>query len=252
MDSKVEVSREIAEWAQNKMSWDSSPKIRDMGKGLRKLLDAAPVVKHQEPIGYFDGRSLCDIRERHEKYGLAQFDVRTINWGVYSSPLYAEPPEMSELRAELDRIRNLNHAQILAESVGRHLLNSGAENYTGEVFTIALDDGSDQFEVVVTTQKVNGKSPHDLLLASERRNAELTKLLKGLPEEFKELSGSECTAGVTACIEHVEQSIFEALKAIEPEVNNECSNCNGSKVATTFDGDGVPRDGECQECKNAQ
>ncbi|WP_274644245.1 hypothetical protein [Pseudomonas serbica] len=162
----------------------------------------------------------------------------------------AEPPEMAALRAELERIRGLNHFQILAEAAGRHLVDSGAENYVGHVFTISLDDGTAQFEVVVTTQKVGAKSPHDRLVACEQRNAELIEVLKGLPEGFKDLSGGEHSAGVTACIEYTEQCIFKALKTSEPEENNECSNCNGSQVATTFDGDGVPRDGECLECKN--
>jgi hypothetical protein len=215
MTGKVEISREIAKEAFSMMKWSASEKIRGMADVIRKALDATPVVKHQEPIGYFAGVNLKAIRERHEQYGQAEFRAQTVKYGEFSSPLYAEPPEMAELREELERIRSLNHNQILAESVGRHLLNSGAKNYLGEVFTITLDDGSDQFEVVVTTQKVNGKSPHDLLMASERRNAELTKVLKALPEEFKELSGSECTAGVTACIEHVEQCIFEAFKPTE-------------------------------------
>jgi hypothetical protein len=129
----------------------------------------------------------------------------------------AEPPEMAELRAELERIRGLNHFQILAEAAGRHLVDSGAKNYTGQVFTIALDDGTEQFEVVVTTQKLNGQSLHDRLVASERRNAELVVLLKGLPEEFKDLSGSECSAGVSACIEYTEQVIAKALTPLDGE-----------------------------------
>lgn len=215
MNDRVEVSREIAEWAQAKMAWDANPRIRAIAKDLRKLLDGASVVKRQEPV-------------------------------------IAESPAMDVLRAELEGFRTLNHNQILAEAVGRHLLNSGAKNYTGEVFTIALDDGAEQFEVVVITQKVGAKNPHELRIEAEQRTAKLVEVLKGLPEGFKDLSGSECTAGVTACIEYTEHSIFEALKAIEPETSNECSNCNVSKVATTFDGDGVPRDEECQECKNGQ
>lgn len=195
MDNKVEISREIAEWAQNKMSWDSSPKIRDMGKGLRKLLDEAPVVKHQEPIGYYAGGSLGAIRERHEQYGQAEFRAQTVKYGEFSSPLYAESPEMAELvelRAELARIRSVNHNQILAEAAARHLVNSNSKNYVGEVFTIALDDGSAKFEVVVTTQKVDGQSPHDLLQASEKRNAELVELLR---EAYKYPLEHACSTG---------------------------------------------------------
>ncbi|WP_338924648.1 hypothetical protein V0M98_34075 (plasmid) [Pseudomonas silesiensis] len=195
MDNKVEISREIAEWAQNKMSWDSSPKIRDMGKGLRKLLDEAPVVKHQEPIGYYAGGSLGAIRERHEQYGQAEFRAQTVKYGEFSSPLYAESPEMAELvelRAELARIRSVNHNQILAEAAARHLVNSNSKNYVGEVFTIALDDGSAKFEVVVTTQKVDGQSPHDFLQASEKRNAELVELLR---EAYKYPLEHACSTG---------------------------------------------------------
>jgi hypothetical protein len=188
-----------------------------MAEVLRQLLAAPPAVKHQE----------LDL-------------------------LSAEQSEIAELRGELERIRSLNHNQILAEAAGRHLLNSGAKNYVGQVFTISLDDGTAQFEVVVTTQKVGAKSPDEMRVDAETRTAELLEVLKGLPEGFKDLSGGEYSAGVTACIEHTEQCILEVLKTFEPVENNECSACNGSAVSTTFNSDGVPRDGECQECKNDQ
>lgn len=70
--------------------------------------------------------------------------------------------ELERLHSEIDRLKGLDHNQILAESAARHLINSGAKNYTGEVFTITLDDGSEAFEVVVTTQRVGAKCPHEL------------------------------------------------------------------------------------------
>ena len=47
----------------------------------------------------------------------------------------------------------------------------------------------------------------------------------------------------------VRDAIDEAMAKPTESGASECGSCNGSLVATTFDADGVPRDGECQECK---
>ena len=64
--------------------------------------------------------------------------------------------------SEVERLKNIDHRQILAESAAKYLLDSGAENFIGDVFTIEADDGQTKFEVIVTTQKVGAKSPGEL------------------------------------------------------------------------------------------
>lgn len=52
----------------------------------------------------------------------------------------------------------------------------------------------------------NGIAERDVdLAAAEQRNAELVAAIVALPDEFKELSGCENTAGVYACIEHISE-----------------------------------------------
>lgn len=50
----------------------------------------------------------------------------------------------------------------LAKAVAKEMIDKGAENFIGEVHTITLDDGGQQFELVVTAQKVGAKHPMDL------------------------------------------------------------------------------------------
>ncbi len=83
--------------------------------------------------------------------------------------------ERDTFKAEVERLKALPHGQILAESAGRYLLSSGAENFVGEVFTIEADDGTTKFEVVVTTQKVGAKSPGEVC---NELQSELTKALE--------------------------------------------------------------------------
>lgn len=52
---------------------------------------------------------------------------------------------------ELKQLREQPSA-LLAESAARQLIESGAVNFVGSVFTITADAGGEQFEVVVTTQ----------------------------------------------------------------------------------------------------
>jgi len=83
----------------------------------------------------------------------------------------------AELRGEIERLKGLPHGQILAEAAARHLLDTGAENFVGEVFTIDADDGQTQFEIVVTTQKVGAKSPGEVCNDLQQRLAEAHDLL---------------------------------------------------------------------------
>ena len=87
--------------------------------------------------------------------------------------------------AEVERLKNMDHRQILAESAAKYLLDSGAENFIGDVFTIEADDGLVKFEVIVTTQKVGAKSPGEVckdlqqrLTVAEQRNVALEAALK--------------------------------------------------------------------------
>lgn len=70
---------------------------------------------------------------------------------------------------EVERLKNIDHRQILVESAAKYFLDSGAENFIGDVFTIEADDGKTKFEVIVTTQKVGAKSPGELCNELQQR-----------------------------------------------------------------------------------
>lgn len=53
------------------------------------------------------------------------------------------------------------------------------------------------------------------LTAAEQRNAELIASIIALPDEFKELSGCENTAGVYACIEYISDWVTELAEPTE-------------------------------------
>lgn len=47
----------------------------------------------------------------------------------------------------------MNYSQHMADIAAQKLLDAGAPNYVGEVYTITVGE-EEQFEVLVTTQKV--------------------------------------------------------------------------------------------------
>lgn len=56
---------------------------------------------------------------------------------------------------------------------------------------------------------------HQRLTAAERRNVELVASIVALPDEFKELSGCENTAGVYARIDYISDWVAELAKPTE-------------------------------------
>lgn len=86
---------------------------------------------------------------------------------------------LEDAEAEVARLRSLDHAQILADSAARKLLAEGAENYVGDVFTITVDNG-EAFEIVVTTQRVGAKSPHELHAEANAKLEYATQLLRDI------------------------------------------------------------------------
>lgn len=66
----------------------------------------------------------------------------------------------------------------LAEAAAKRFIDSGAENYTGDVFTITRDDGQPGFEVLVTVQKVGAPTPHDLRVTAEQQRDKMIDLLR--------------------------------------------------------------------------
>jgi hypothetical protein len=61
------------------------------------------------------------------------------------------------------------------------------------------------------------------LTAAEQRNAELVAGIVSLPEDFKELSGCENTAGVYACIDYISDWVA-ALQSTESGASDEQQN----------------------------
>lgn len=113
--------------------------------------------------------------------------------------------EVARLTAELERLKNLPHGQILAESAARHLLNSGAQNFIGDVFTIEADDGETKFEIVVTTQKVGAKSPGEVCNELQTKLGATQRALRQL---FDLVTLDEYPAGWTS---KLECGVLEAL-----------------------------------------
>ena len=106
-----------------------------------------------------------------------------------SETLRANEAERREaaLREENNRLKNIDHRQILAESAAKYLLDSGAENFIGDVFTIEADDGVAKFEVIVTTQKVGAKSPGELCNDFQQRLTDAEKRVAELDSAAREM-----------------------------------------------------------------
>ena len=139
------------------------------------------------------------------------------------------PPKYEDLVAQLDaalaeieRLKNIDHRQILAESAAKYLLDSGAENFIGDVFTIEADDGLVKFEVIVTTQKVGAKSPGEvckdlqqrLTVAERRENA-----LEGLLRDTKTMLSNELSYEL---FEKIAQHIKRIDAALKPAAGSRC------------------------------
>ena len=119
---------------------------------------------------------------------------------------------------EVERIKNMDHRQILAESAAKYLLDSGAEYFIGDVFTIEADDGQTKFEVTVTTQKVGAKSPGELcnelqqrLTAADERADELEGLLREL------LAGTGSSPGANRKYGRARDVLAGSQKQASPE-----------------------------------
>ena len=82
-----------------------------------------------------------------------------------------------------------------------------------------------QFVGVVDFDRVTGERDalQQRLTAADERVDVLEGLLRNLPEDLKDLSGSENTAGVYACIDYIEQCVA-ALKPAEAP-RNQCDGC---------------------------
>lgn len=128
-----------------------------------------------------------DSVERHSiatlRYaGGKEHDVKYVSEVAYDAALARE----AALRGENTRLRSMDHRQILAESAAKYLLDSGAENFIGDVFTIEADDGFTKFEVIVTTQKVGAKSPGELCNDLKHRATVAENLLQSALSYFTE------------------------------------------------------------------
>lgn len=72
----------------------------------------------------------------------------------------------------------LDHPEVLAKAVAQYFHDKEITNYIGEVYSVTVGEGSEKFEIVVTTQRVDAKSPHDLRLEAEAKVEELKQLCR--------------------------------------------------------------------------
>lgn len=75
---------------------------------------------------------------------------------------------------------DLKYPQILANAVGEYFRDKGFINYEGEIYTLIADDTEQQFEIVVTTQLVGAKTPHDLREEAVAKLEYATQLLRDI------------------------------------------------------------------------
>ena len=96
------------------------------------------------------------------------------------------------------------------------------------------DQSIDDLNAAISRRTHRVRELEALLTAADERSDVLGGLLFSLPEDLKDLSGSENTAGVYACIDYIEQCIagLQPVSALKPALvtNDEhvCSGC-GSK-----------------------
>ncbi len=141
--------------------------------------------------------------------------------------------------AEVDRLKNIDHRQILAESAAKYLLDSGAENFIGDVFTIEADDGLVKFEVIVTTQKAGAKSPGEIckdlqqrLTVAEQREVELEGLLREVAslDPRGEFLGWQLDGKIDAALKPAAEAPGSTCNQIREEsglpTKNPCVACN--------------------------
>lgn len=86
----------------------------------------------------------------------------------------------------------------------------------------AVADANDAERKLAALREELAKRPSEIamslqtkLKAAEQRNAELEQSIVALPDEFKELSGCENTAGVYACIDYISDWVAELAKPTE-------------------------------------
>lgn len=73
--------------------------------------------------------------------------------------------------------------QPLAKQAAALLISQDATNYVGDVFAIELEDSDARFEVLVSTQKVGGITPHERAASLQAEADALKELLKEVAEK---------------------------------------------------------------------
>lgn len=76
----------------------------------------------------------------------------------------------------------MNYSQHMADMAAQKLIDAGATNYVGEVFTITVGE-EEKFEVLVTTQKVGAKTPMQRFTEAK----ELLELIDNTLNTFDEI-----------------------------------------------------------------
>jgi hypothetical protein len=115
----------------------------------------------------------------------------------------------------------------VAKAEGRHQMIdmfsvvTDLERNIAPLFTAAQSELSAlREELAIKTEAYQGAHMmctdlKDSLTAAEQRNATLIASIVALPDEFKELSGCENTAGVYACIDYISDWVAELTKPTE-------------------------------------
>lgn len=89
-------------------------------------------------------------------------------------------------------------------------------------------EGLSEHWKVICDQRAKIEALQQRLTAADERADLLEGLLRNLPEDLKDLSGSENTAGVYACIDYIEQCVA----ALKPAESHPCpvslDGCDGS------------------------
>jgi 5-hydroxyisourate hydrolase-like protein (transthyretin family) len=91
--------------------------------------------------------------------------------------------------------------KAIATAAAKRFIETGATNYTGDVLHITRNDGQPAFEVLVTIQKVDAETPHDLRLKAEKEVGRLKALLHVAAEALNNRRDYDTAAQINKALE---------------------------------------------------
>lgn len=143
----------------------------------------------------------------------ARFEIHDLNGGMcsycYEGNCGAETMAFKFLQAAQSELAALREELAIVSREKNdvaHRANETAERLNSMTISKVTMQNKLKQKLASTQQR---------LTAAEQRNAELVASIVALPDELKELSGCENTAGVYACIDYISNWVAEPAKPTE-------------------------------------